>query len=104
MDKRDVAIFVSVILLAVWLFSGFLKTTGYAVDEQKILLSLDIPPDQQKIKPGQSLLMETDIRVPKGNIDQTSLVELEYSIKDLDGNIISSKTESGCPCSSSDLS
>ena len=41
------------------------------------------------------MLLEVDIRVPGGNIDQTSIVELEYSIKDLDGNLISSKKESG---------
>jgi len=56
---------------------------------------LDIPPEQQKIKAGQSLLLEVVIRVPGGNIDQTSIVELEYSIRDLDGNLISSKEESG---------
>ena len=65
------------------------------VNDQKLLVSLDIPPDQQKIKPGQSLLLEMDIRVPGGNLDQTSTVELEYSIRDLNGKIISSKRESG---------
>lgn len=95
MDKRDIIICISVLLLIAWFFSGFFKTTGSAVNNQKLLVDLDIPPDQQKIEAGKSLLIETSIRVPGGNIDQTSLVELEYSIKDLKGNIISAKKESG---------
>jgi len=95
MDNKDILIGISILLLAILFFSGFFKTTGFAVNDQKLLVSLDIPPDQQKIKPGQSLLLEIALRVPGGNIDQTSTVDLEYSIKDLKGNVISSKKESG---------
>ena len=96
MDRKNIIIAASVALLFVaLLFSGVFKPTGFAVNDQKLLVSLDIPSDQQKIKPGESLLLKVDLRVPEGYIDQTSIVELEYSIKDLDGNIISSKIESG---------
>ncbi len=95
MDKIDVIIYVSILLLIMSLSFGFFKTTTFAVNDQKLLVSLDIHPSQQKIKPGQSLLLELVLRVPGGNMDQTSTVNLEYSIKDLDGNVISSKKESG---------
>ena len=95
MDRQVVVICISALLLAILFFSGFFKTTGFAVNDQKLLVSLDIPPDQQKIKPGQSLLLEVTLRVPNGDIDQTSTIELEYSIRDLDGNLVSSKKESG---------
>ena len=95
MGKTGVIISISILLLIILLFFGFFKTTSFAVNDQKLLVSLDIPPDQQKIKPGQSLLLKLALRVQGGNIDQTSPVDLEYSIKDLDGNIISSKKESG---------
>lgn len=95
MDNKEILIGVSILLLAIFFFSGLFRTTGFAVNDQKLLVSLDIPPEQQRIEPGQSLLLEIALRVPGGNIDQTSIVELEYSIKDLDGKIISSKKESG---------
>ena len=95
MDRQVVIICISALLLATLFFSGFFKTTGFAVNDQKLLVSLEIPPDQQKIKPGQSLLLEVTLRVPGGNIDQTSTIELEYSIRDLNDNLISSKKESG---------
>ena len=95
MDKRDAVICISALLLVILLLPSPFKTTGSAVNDQKLLISLDIPPDQQTIKPGQSLLLEVALRVPGGNIDQTSTLELEYSIRDLDGNLISSKKESG---------
>lgn len=83
------------LLLVTFLFFGFFRPTGFIINNQKLLVTLDIPPEQQKIKPGESLLLKVDLRVPGGQMDQTSLVELEYSVKDLDGNIISSKIESG---------
>ncbi|MFH1711223.1 MAG: hypothetical protein ABH840_02840 [Nanoarchaeota archaeon] len=95
MDKRNVIIGISALLLVILFFSGFFKITNFAVNDQKLLVSLDIPPDQQKIKPGQNLLLKIFIRVLNANIDQTSIIELDYSIKDLDGNLISSKKESG---------
>ena len=95
MDNNRIIISVVVVFsIGLFLFNSF-HLTGLAVNDQKLLVSLDIPPDQQKIKPGSSLLLEMAIRVPGGEIDQTSIVDLEYSIRDLDGNIISSKKESG---------
>jgi hypothetical protein len=58
-------------------------------------VSLDISSEQQRIKQGESLLLKIDLGVLGGNIDQTSIVELEYSIKDLNGSVISAKKESG---------
>ena len=95
MDKELLIIFISALLLIAGFFSGFFRPTGFAVNDQKLLVSLDIPPDQQKIQPGQDILLEISLRVPGGNIDQTTNVDLEYSIRDLDGNVISSKIESG---------
>lgn len=95
MNQKIIFAVVFVLIFSTLLFFGVFKTTGFATNSQKLLVSLDIPPDQQKIKPGDSLLLKVDLRVPGGYIDQTSLVELEYSVKDLDGNIISSKIEGG---------
>lgn len=95
MYKKEAVLFVSVLLLAVLIFFGLFKMTGFAINNRDLIVSLDIPPDQQKISPGQSLLLEVAVRKPGGSIDQTSTVDLEYSIKDAKGNIISSKNESG---------
>jgi len=95
MDNKRVVVYIVILSLAVLLLYNQFHITGFVTEGQRVIVSLDIPPDQQKIKPGQSLLIETAIRVPGGNIDQTTLVELEYSIKDLEGNIISLKRESG---------
>lgn len=95
MDRQIVVISVSLLLLILLFSSGFFKTTGFLVNDQKLLISLEIPPDQQRIEPGQSLLLEVTLRVPNGNLNQTSNIDLEYSIRDLTGNLVSSKKESG---------
>ena len=64
MDNNRIIISVVVVLsIGLFLFNSF-HLTGLAVNDQKLLVSLDIPPDQQKIKPGSSLLLEMAIRVP----------------------------------------
>ena len=93
MKKREIVVCLSVLLLVILLF--FFKTTGFAVNSPKLIVSFDISSDQEKITPGQSVLLKATIRKPLGDIDQLSIVELEYSIKDIDGKIISSKKESG---------
>jgi hypothetical protein len=95
MNGRGITIGVFVLLLVILFFSGFFKPTGSAINDQDLLVDLDIPPDQQKINPGESLLLKISLRVPGGDIDQTSLVELEYSIREPNGNIVSAKKESG---------
>ncbi|MEK6840776.1 MAG: hypothetical protein AABX79_02375 [Nanoarchaeota archaeon] len=68
--------------------------TGLAVNENDLIVSLDIPPDQEKVDPGENLLLEVNIRKPIDG-DSLSIINLEYSIKDLEGNMISSKKEIG---------
>src|SRR3989344_2796566 len=100
MQKRVFMWYIVLVLLAgILFFLNYLEVTGYAslINDQtsKFIVSLDISPDQQKIKPGQNLLLEVVIREIGGTLEETSIVELEYSIKDSGGNIISSKKESG---------
>ena len=94
MDRKKIIVII-LVLSALAIFLGFFKFTGFAVSNPKFLVSLDIPPDQQKMSPGGSLLLETVFGEPGANIDQMKIVDLEYSIKDLNGNTISSKSESG---------
>lgn len=96
-QKRIIYVFVllSVLLIALIIYKAILPMTGFVLNEQRLLINLDIHSDQQKIIAGQSLLLEIAIREPGGNIEQTSIIDLEYLIKDLDGNVISSKKESG---------
>lgn len=79
------------------IFFYYSVITGYATknDAQALIVSLDIPSDQQKIKPGEGLLLEVAIREPGGTIGDASFIELDYVIKDSQGTIISEKKESG---------
>ena len=95
MNNKKVVIYVVVLLsVALLLFYSF-SMTGFATKNQRLIVSLDILSDQQKIDPGESLLLEVAIRELGGNMEETSFIDLEYSIKDSKENIISSKKESG---------
>ena len=95
MDNRNIVVYTFILLFLVLSFSNFFAITGFLSKDQRLIVSLDIPSDQQKINPGQSLLLEVKIREPGGNLEETSIINLEYAIKDLKGNVISSKKESG---------
>src|SRR3989344_6299438 len=86
---------VLILLTGLSIFSNNYDLTGYAVGGERLIVSLDIPSDQQKINPGESLLLEVVIREAGGNIDQASVIDLEYSIKNYKEEIISSKRETG---------
>ena len=86
---------VLILLTGLSIFSNNYDLTGYAVGGERLIVSLDIPSDQQKINPGESLLLEVVIREAGGNIDQASVIDLEYSIQNYKEEIISSKRETG---------
>ena len=95
--QKNLLIYLILILLAsILIFFNYFEITGLVSrDQGGLIVSLDIPSDQQKIKPGESILLEVVIRELGGTTEETTAIDLEYSIKDLDGNIISSKQERG---------
>jgi len=101
-ERGDVIIILSLILfLSIVVISlGYLnfRTTGYAIDNQttnaQLILSLRLQPESLKVKPGETLFFLLDIR-ESGFVDETSTVNLKYTISDLKGNIISFKEENG---------
>ncbi len=98
MHNKTLRLGIILLLLFSMLFLlNYLKLTGYAPlnQTQRLLVNMDISPDQLKIIPGQTILLQVTIReVGNGNNEITS-IDLDYAIKDLQGNIISSKKESG---------
>ncbi len=96
--KRNIKIStILIILIGILIFFNYNTITGNLLksEGQKLIVTLDIPSDQEKINPGQSLLLEVAIREPDGTMEEKSILYLEYSIKDSQGNIISEKKESG---------
>ena len=61
MDKRNLIV-LFILLIFTLLLSNFLSITGFVTKENNLIISLNIPPDQQKIKPGENLLLEIAIR------------------------------------------
>ncbi|MEK6898019.1 MAG: hypothetical protein AABX28_01530 [Nanoarchaeota archaeon] len=94
---KFVVISLMLLLIGFLIFFYYSVITGYATrnDAQALIVSLDISSDQQKIKPGESLLLEVAIREPGGTMEETSIIDLDYVIKDSQGTIISEKKESG---------
>lgn len=88
---------IAVLLAAILVFLNYFGITGLVSRNQAegLIVSLDIPLDQQKIKPGENILLEVVIRELGGTIEETFPIDLEYSIKDSEGNIISIKQERG---------
>ena len=94
MDKRNLIV-LFILLIFTLLLSNFLSITGFVTKENNLIISLNIPPDQQKIKPGENLLLEIAIREVGGALEETTAIDISYEIKDLNDNVISSKQERG---------
>lgn len=92
-SKQDYGCKISGLLFLIGIFAAVMAFSVISVKDNLLLIDIDIRDDDGKILPGETITIDTDIILDQENHDDIVDITITYTIKDKEGNIQTTLTE-----------